>query len=90
MPTETNFFTHNQELLLLLFQMDDFSALQWVVLFSQRLVLSGEDEERSTCLPLPRAEWGFLLNLLPSPSRQKAVGWKGVSMPGLKTASTSS
>ena len=46
--------------------MDDFPAMQVVVLVSQRLVLL---KESSRCLPLRRAEWGFLLNL-PSPSRQ--------------------
>ena len=48
--------------------MDDFSEMQRVVLVSQRLVLLML-EESSPCLPLRRAEWGFLLNLS-SPSRQ--------------------
>ena len=48
--------------------MDDFSAMQVIVLVSQKLLLLLL-EERSPCLPLRRAEWGFLLNL-PSPSYQ--------------------
>ena len=70
-PTETNFFERNQEHFLLLFQMDNFSAMQGVVLLSQRLVLL---EESSPCLPFRWAEWGFLLHL-PSLSRQ-SCWWK--------------
>ena len=66
-PIETNFFEHNQEHFLFFFRKDDFSAMQRVVLVSQRLVLLLE--ESSPCLPLRRAEWGFLLNL-PSTGRQ--------------------
>ena len=77
---ETTFYKHNQEHFFFLLQMDDFSA----TLVSHRLLLL---EESSPCLPLRRAEWGFLLNL---PSRQTLFVKKGVSMPGLKTASTSS
>ena len=46
--------------------MDDFSAMQGVVLVSQRLV---QLPESLFCPPLRRAEWGFLLNQ-PSPGRQ--------------------
>ena len=67
-PIETHFYKHNQEHFLFSFQMDDFSAIRWAVLVSQRLLLLKE-EESSPCLPLGRAEWGFLMNL-PSPSRQ--------------------
>ena len=66
-PTETNFYKHIQEHFLFLFQVDDFSAMEGVELVSQRQVLL--EEESSPCLPLRRAEWGFLLNLT-SPSRQ--------------------
>ena len=66
-PILTSFYKHNQEHFLFLFQMDDFSAMQGVVLVSQRLVLL--EEEEISCIPSGRPEWGFLLNL-PSPSRQ--------------------
>ena len=67
-PIETNFYEHNQEHFLFLFQLDDFSAKQGVVFVFQRLVLL-EEEESSLCLPLRREEWCFLLNLS-SPSCQ--------------------
>ena len=70
MPIETNFCQGNEEQFLFLFQMDNFSAMQGVVLVSQRLVLL--EEESSPCLPLCRAEWSFRLNL-PSPSSQKLL-----------------
>ena len=59
-----NFYKHIQLRFLFLFQLDVFSAMQGVVLVSQRLMLLEES------FPLRRAEWGFLLNLLPYPSRQ--------------------
>ena len=65
---EKYFYKHNQEHFLFLFQKNNFSAIQRVVLVSQRLVLLLL-EESSLCLPLRRGEWGFLLNLL-TPSRQ--------------------
>ena len=68
LPIETNFYYYNQEHFLFLLQMDDFSAMQGVVLASRRLVLL--EEESFPCFPLRRAEWGFLLNFLPSPNRQ--------------------
>ena len=67
-PIETIFYKHNEEHFLFLFQMDDFSTMQGVVLVSQRLVLLLL-EESFLCLPLRQAEWGFPLNLL-SRSRQ--------------------
>ena len=60
-PIETTFYKHNQENFWYLFQMEDFSTMQGVVLVSQGLVLL--EEEIFLCLPLRRAEWGFLLNL---------------------------
>ena len=67
-PIETNFLKHIHEHFLFLFQMDNFSAMQGVVLVSQRLVLLLE-EESSPWLPLCREDCVFLLNLS-SPSRQ--------------------
>ena len=69
-PIETNFSKQNQEHFLFSFQMDDFSAMQWFVLVSQRLVLLLEEEDSSPCVPLRRAEWCVPLNFLPTPSRQ--------------------
>ena len=66
-PIGTNFYKHNQEHFLFLFQLSDLSAMNGVALVSQRLVLL---EASSPCLPLRRrAEWCFLLNLT-SLSRQ--------------------
>ena len=78
-PIETNFYKQNQEHFLFLFQMDDFSTMQVVVLVSQRLLLL-EQEESSPCLPLRRAEWGFLLNF-PSLSRQTMLVKKEYQSP---------
>ena len=64
--------------------MDAFSAMQGVMLVSQRLVWL--EEESSPCPRLRRADWGFLLNVLSS-SQQMLLGKKVISMPGLKTAS---
>ena len=61
-----NFSKRNQEILLFLFQVDEFAAIQGVVLVSQRVLLLAES---FLCPPFHRAEWGFLLNL-PSLSRQ--------------------
>ena len=52
-----------------MFQVHTLSAVEGFVLVSQRLVLL-EEGESFPCLPLRRAECGFLLNLHPSPSRQ--------------------
>ena len=64
--------------------------MQGVVLVCQALVLCMLEEESSLCLPVRRAEWGFLLNLLASPSRQTLLVKKEYTMSGLKTASKSS
>ena len=57
---------------------DDFSAVQLVVLASQRLVLL---EESSPCLPFRQADWRFLL-ILPAPSCQTLLRTTEVSDPG--------
>ena len=67
--------------------MDDFSAMQGVVLVSQRLVLLLE--ESSLWLPLCQAEWGFFAEP-PISKSSNAVGEQGVSIPGVGTASTTS
>ena len=71
---ETNSYKHNQEHFLL-FQVDDFSAMQCVVLTSQRLVLL---ERISPFPPLHRPEWCFLLNL-PSLSRRTLLVKRGIN-----------
>ena len=78
-PFETNFNEHNQEYFIFLFQMDDFSVMQGVVVVSQRLVLFLL-EESSLCLPLRQADWGLLPNL-PSPSRQTLLVKKEYQCP---------
>ena len=57
---ETNFDKHIQDWFLILFQKDNFSVMQGVVLASQRLAIL---EESSHCRPVLRSEWGFLLNI---------------------------
>ena len=56
---ETNFYRHNQEHFLFLFQMDDFSAAledPWV--WQNRVLM---EEEHSPCLRLRPTQWGFQL-----------------------------
>ena len=55
--------------------MDKISTMQGDLLVSQRLVLLLLLEESSPCLPLPRAEWDFLLN--PHLQVVKLCRWKG-------------
>ena len=81
---ETLLITHNQEHSTFLFQMDNFSAMQRIVSVSQRLVLG---EENSPCPPFVE-QFGVFC----SSSHLQVVqtSWeKKVSIPALKTASTS-
>ena len=84
-PIESNFYKHNQEHFPFLFPMDEFSAMQGFVLVSQRLVLL--EDESPPYLPL-RME--FSADPPPISKSSNAVGEKGVSIPGLKTAFTAS
>ena len=66
--------------------MDDFSAKERSVLVGQRVVVGGGE------IPLSSASssrMGFSAEL-PISKSSNAVGEKGVSMPGLKTASITS
>ena len=81
---ERTFFIHNQELFHFLFQMNDCAALQEVGWASPRLELWVPN---SLCPPHRRVAWVFHWS-----SHFQALQryWgKGVSFPGLKTASTS-
>ena len=82
----TNFYRHNQEHFLFLFQIDDFSAAwedPWI--WQTRVLI---EEEHSPCLPLRPTQWGFQTD--PSIDKSSSiVGEKGVSMPGLNAASIS-
>ena len=60
-----------------LFQIDDFSAMQGVMLVSQRMVLL---EENFLCPPIRRPEWDFPMNL-PSPSRETLLVKEGYQCP---------
>ena len=80
MPIETNFFEHNKEHFLFLFQKDDFSAIQAVVLVSQRQLLLAEG---FPCPLFCQADWIFLLNLA-SPSRQTLLMKKEYQCPVYK------
>ena len=80
MPIETNFYKHNQDHFLFLFQMDQFSAKQGVVSVSQRLVLLLL-EESSPCLPLRTSRMGFSAEPPPTSKSSNIVGEKVVSMP---------
>ena len=86
-PIETNFYKHNQEHFLFLFQMDDFSAMQQVghVGLSETgvFVVGGE-------FSLSFSSSSKTFSAEPISKSSNAVGGKGVSVPGPKTVSKSS